>query len=55
MTNVNLNEVALTVVALEGKSDSLSIAQIKEVMKILFTNYSLPQICKIWFKYNKSK
>jgi len=34
---MNLNELAKTVTLVEGKKFSISIAQVKEVIKILFT------------------
>lgn len=37
----------------KGLKESISIAQIKEVLKILFTNYTLDEIALMYFKTNK--
>jgi hypothetical protein len=50
---INLNEVAEWVTESEGLKQELSIAQIKEVIRVLFTESSLEDIIKIWFKYHK--
>ncbi len=49
---VDLNKVAEIVAKHEGKKESISIAQIKEVMRIIFNHFSLVSICRIYLTYN---
>ena len=53
---VDLNKFAKEVTLKEGKKLNLSIAQVKEVMKIVFTKLAktpLSEIVNIFKKYNK--
>jgi hypothetical protein len=50
---INLNDLAFDIVSKEGLKKQISIAQVKEVLKIVFTELSLEEVCKVWFKYNK--
>lgn len=55
---MNLNKLAQEVTLKEGKKLNLSIAQVKEVSKILFTklaNMDLVTITTILKKYSKKK
>ena len=49
----NLNDLAKTITLKEGKKVDISIAQVKELLNIIFTDYDLETIIKIYFKYNK--
>lgn len=51
--SVNLNQIAKELTLIEGLKESVSIAQIKEILKELFEYYSLEEIVEIWQKYNK--
>ena len=51
--SINLNKVAKTITEHEGLKKQVNIAQIKEILKIVFTQYSLEDLTKMWFKYNK--
>jgi len=53
MGNVNLNEIAKAVTLEEGGKESVSVAQVKEIMNNLFTGYSLETVIEMWQKYNK--
>lgn len=53
--SVNLNNIAKEVTESEGLKESISIAQTKEVMRIIFTDYYLETLIKMYFKYNKIK
>ncbi len=37
-----------------GKSES-NIGDVRELLRRLFTSYSLAEICQMWLKYNKVK
>jgi hypothetical protein len=50
---MNLNKVAKEITKKEGKKHPLSIGDVKEVMHILFTDYSLTQIIQMKLKYRK--
>jgi hypothetical protein len=52
---MDLNKVAKDVTKAEGLKHSLSIGDVKEVMKILFTKYSLIDIIKMKRKYKGVK
>ena len=39
--NINLNDVAKVITEEEGLKESMSIAQVKELLKILFNAYQL--------------
>lgn len=53
MPKINLNNLAMDITSEEGKLKQVDIAQIKEVLKILFTKYNLEYLIRVWFKYNK--
>lgn len=48
---MDLNKVAKEITKAEGKKHSLNIADVKEVMRILFTKYSLLEIIRMKAKY----
>lgn len=48
---LNLNDIAMDIAAAEGKKVSVNIAQIKEILKIVFS-MPLEKLVRIWFKYN---
>lgn len=50
---MNLNELAVEICELEGLKKGQSIAQVKETLRVLFKNFDLEDIVKIWIKYNK--
>lgn len=50
---INLNEVARVIAQHEDLKEQVSIAQIKEILGELFRFYSLDEIARIYFKYNK--
>lgn len=52
---VNLTEVAKKVSEKEGLKDQVKIGNIREMLRVLFTSYSLADICLMWMKYNKIK
>jgi hypothetical protein len=55
---VNLNTLAEKVTKAEGKTKNLSIAQVKEVMKLVFTEMSeltLLEAVSLIKKYSKTK
>jgi hypothetical protein len=55
---VNLNTLAEKVTKAEGKTKNLSIAQVKEVMKLVFTEMSeltLLEAVSVIKKYSKTK
>jgi hypothetical protein len=47
----DLNKIAKEVTKAEGLKHSLNIGDVKEVMKIIFTTYSMWEIIKIKMKY----
>ena len=49
---INLNDFAKEITLKEGKKLSLTIAQVKELTKIIFTK-DLQTVISIWEKYNK--
>jgi len=53
--SINLNEFAKDVTSHEAKLEQVNIAQIKELIKVIFTKYSLPELILIWFKYANLK
>ena len=53
--SVNLNKIAKELTLAEGLKKSISIAQIKELLNLLFTNYSLEEILQIYLKYQVKK
>lgn len=55
MPKVNLNELALDVAAKEGKRIQVNVAQIKELLRVVFTGLTLEEIVLIWFKYANKK
>lgn len=53
---MNLNDLAVKVTKAEGLKKSVNIGQVKEIMKILFTELgktSLADVAKILNKYQK--
>lgn len=50
---INLNDVAKNITEAEGLKKSMSIAQVKEVLRIVFTQYSLEDIVRMYFKFNR--
>ncbi|MHA1700701.1 MAG: hypothetical protein ACTSWK_00390 [Promethearchaeota archaeon] len=57
MRKINLNKLAKEVTLLEGGKINMSIGQVKEVMKIIFTllanGYSAAQIMEVLERYIK--
>lgn len=53
MAVINLNKIAIEITKKEGLKKQISIAQIKEILRIIFKGYSLETIIKMHFKYNK--
>lgn len=53
--SVNLTEVAVRVSKAEGLKDQVKIGNIREVLHVLFTQFSLVEIAQMWMKYNKVK
>lgn len=51
---MNLNDFAREITLKEGLKQSVSIAQMREILKIIFTKNSLEKIIKVYFKYNKN-
>lgn len=49
--NLNRNKVAKHITQKEGKLVEVNIAQTKEIMKIIFTDFSLEGITMLWFQY----
>ena len=50
---MNLNKIAKEVTKNEGLEHSLGIGDVKEVMKIIFTNYSYLELIKIKRQYKR--
>ena len=50
---VNMNQLAQEICMREGGKVNLSIAQIKEVLRIFAKMYQMPIVGKIWLKYVK--
>lgn len=50
---LNLNDIAKQITKYEGLKEEVNIAQVKEILRILFTEYGLEQLVRIYFKYNK--
>lgn len=53
MKKINLNELAMDITSGEKQLEQVNIAQIKEILRVLFTTHSLEDIILIWFKYHK--
>lgn len=53
MGTINLNDVAKTVTLQEGLKKKLTIADVKEVLKVYNEIYGLEIIVEVWQKYNK--
>jgi hypothetical protein len=53
MAKLNRNLLAKEVAVLEGLKTGVSIAQIKEVLRVIFTKYTLEQTVEHWQAYNK--
>lgn len=51
---MNLNEVAKEITLAEGKTISVPIGQVKEILRILFKNYDLDDISDMYLKYNRA-
>ena len=52
---VNLTEAAKKVSQEEGLKDQIAIGNIREVMRVIFTKFTLVEICQMWMNYNKVK
>lgn len=50
---MDLNKVAKYIAEVEGKKESISIAQVKEVLRIVLTHFELLDLVKMWIKINK--
>ena len=53
---MNLNKMATKVTLLEGKKKSVSIAQVKEVMRLVcreLSKLSVPELADVFKKYKK--
>lgn len=50
--SINLNDIAKELAAEEELKEEINIAQIKELMKLIF-RYDLEVIVEIWQKYNR--
>lgn len=53
MAKVNRNLLAEFVATHEGLKHETNIAQIKELLKVIFTEHDLEEIVEIWQTYNK--
>ena len=53
MAVLNLNKIAAIITKKEGLKKQISIAQIKEILRIIFRDFDLETIIKIYSKYNK--
>lgn len=50
---MNLNQLAKEIAKEEGLKKQVSIAQIKEILRLVFEDYALEDIVEIWLKYNR--
>lgn len=50
---VNRNNLAKEITEFEELKEQVSIAQIKEILKIIFERYDLEEIVEIWQAYNR--
>lgn len=50
---INLNEIADEVTRVEGLKKQISVAQVKEVLRIVFKYYTLEKIVAMWMKWSK--
>ena len=50
---MNRNDIAKEIAKEEGMKTELSIAQIKEVLRLVFTIYTLEDIVRMWIRWNK--
>ncbi len=53
MKRLNRNDLAKFVAEQEGLKEGVSIAQIKEILKVIFTQHDLEEIVEIWQAYNR--
>ncbi len=53
MKKINLNDIAMDIASNEGKKIEVNIAQIREIIKVVFNTFTLEEIILIWFKHNK--
>lgn len=49
---MNLNKVARDITLAEGLKHQIKIGDAKELLRLIFTKYSLLEVIKIWMKYN---
>lgn len=52
---MDLNKAAVQISASEGLKEQVNIAQIKEILRIIFTHFSLTDVIRIYFKTNGLK
>lgn len=50
---MDLNKIAVQISEIEGKKDETNIAQIKEILRIIFTHFSLTDLVRIYLKTNR--
>jgi len=50
---MTITQFTYRVAKLEGKKSSVNIAQIKEIIRIIFTEFSLLELLEVWFNYRK--
>ncbi len=53
MAKINRNVIAKELSEMEGLKDQMSIAQIKEIMRVYNEFLTLPELIKIWFAYEE--
>ncbi len=53
LPKINRNERAAELTLMEGKKVEISIAQMKEAMKLYNTSQTLEEVIALWFLYNK--
>lgn len=51
--NMNLNKLAREITLQEGLKTQVNIGNVKEILRLMFTNYDILDVIKIWIKYNK--
>lgn len=52
---MDLNKISVEISEIEGLKDQINIAQIKEVLRIIFTRFSLTDLVRIYLKTNRIK
>ena len=50
--SINLNDMAMDIASDEGLKKQVDVAQIKEVIRIIFTKFTLAYIVQVWLKYS---